>query len=1244
MRLVELRVDALPGVEEPFTLGGLAAGVTVVVGPNASGKSSLVRALRCLWSQDVHAGEAVDVAGEFEERRADGVTRWRAVRLGSHLAWERDGVSAAPPPAPPAHLLDSYLVSIETLMVDGATDEAIGDRLHREMSGGYDLPKARQAVRLPLSGYTTAGKELEAAKAKVDALERERRALWSRWQERDELEAERAAASAEAARRERYEQALELVGHLEALRDAEARLAAYPAAMERLTGQELGELADLEKDISSAAALVRKADEGLAEARASLEASGLAGSGLDLAEAERLARAAQRLEELGREADALESEAAKVRGAMAEPWGLLGGAAPRPAAGAFEPANLAAVERALGERLAARTRLEAAAAEIELCDAQLAALERDEDPTEERPWPGDARLTDHQLHAARSALAGWLAAAPLPPAPRVRAWPALLTFLGGALFALAGVLALAGGSLDGLGAAWAELARLSGSSPLLLATALLAAVALVVGLIASVAGAGARSRAHGAARPGPEAATAAAAFERAGAAPPAAWEHDAVARRLEGLLAEGARRQELTERKAQLSYRAEKARGLRATAEDEVAAANRRLQALAADTGYDAGAAPSLDAGFAAWLRTARQVRDQVLELRGLDEQRRQLEAAADERFAALAAALAGTPFSLHDLPQEPARRNGDGWLGSKLPHAGTVRARCDALVRAVKLRDQARAAEAAALSDRGKASDQHAAAVRARAELFERLDLDPAAPDAEARLRELVDDLPGWRQAKDERTGLGMLVANLERKLSDAAPELLGAARAGEVAELEDGLREAQRAASDHDDLLKRLAELEEQVKHAQRERALETARAELQRRHDAVQDHRRRALLNAAAEVLFDDVEGEHRAKRQPDVLKRARAWFRRFTHHAFELVFEPNARPAERLRARDAATGRLLAPTQLSTGTRAQLLLALRVAHAAHAEGGHARLPFFLDEALTTADPERFAQVAASLLELARDDRRQVFYLSARREDALAWQRAAEAAVADAGDEPSLAVVDLARLRRLQNAERWAGAASLAPAREVPDPRTVPEAEFARAVGVTPVDPWGPPGAVHLYHLCYDDLALLRRLAKAEVLTVGQAKGLLEAPQGLLSEAQAALLARRVAGVEAWCEAWCQGRNVPLGPTTLEGSTVSGTFLERVNAVVAEVGGDPRALLDALRAGRVKFFGPSNIEKLEAWLDEHGYFDTRPRLDRAGRIVGTAKALAAASQGGTDPLEEARQLVERLEAAVPSEKEPA
>jgi hypothetical protein len=65
---------------------------------------------------------------------------------------------------------------------------------------------------------------------------------------------------------------------------------------------------------------------------------------------------------------------------------------------------------------------------------------------------------------------------------------------------------------------------------------------------------------------------------------------------------------------------------------------------------------------------------------------------------------------------------------------------------------------------------------------------------------------------------------------------------------------------------------------------------------------------------------------------------------------------------------------------------------------------------------------------------------------------------------------------------------------------------------------------------------------------------------------------------------------------------------------------------------------------VEALEAWLDEDGFFDTRPRLDLGGRIVATAEALAAASEAGGDHLLEARQLVERLEAALPSEKEPA
>ena len=66
------------------------------------------------------------------------------------------------------------------------------------------------------------------------------------------------------------------------------------------------------------------------------------------------------------------------------------------------------------------------------------------------------------------------------------------------------------------------------------------------------------------------------------------------------------------------------------------------------------------------------------------------------------------------------------------------------------------------------------------------------------------------------------------------------------------------------------------------------------------------------------------------------------------------------------------------QLSDGTRAQLLLAARIAFAEEVERG-TTLPLFLDEALDQSDTARFEAIARSLGRIANDQGRQIFYLT-------------------------------------------------------------------------------------------------------------------------------------------------------------------------------------------------------------------------------------------------------------------------
>ncbi|MXX28760.1 MAG: AAA family ATPase, partial [Gammaproteobacteria bacterium] len=98
MRLRRLTINHLPGITPGFTFEPPDAGVTIVTGPNAIGKSSLARALKHLLSgidrnQDP---PALSLEAEFDS----GDTHWQVTRNGGQIVWVRDGEAATAPSLP----------------------------------------------------------------------------------------------------------------------------------------------------------------------------------------------------------------------------------------------------------------------------------------------------------------------------------------------------------------------------------------------------------------------------------------------------------------------------------------------------------------------------------------------------------------------------------------------------------------------------------------------------------------------------------------------------------------------------------------------------------------------------------------------------------------------------------------------------------------------------------------------------------------------------------------------------------------------------------------------------------------------------------------------------------------------------------------------------------------------------------------------------------------------------------------
>ena len=477
---------------------------------------------------------------------------------------------------------------------------------------------------------------------------------------------------------------------------------------------------------------------------------------------------------------------------------------------------------------------------------------------------------------------------------------------------------------------------------------------------------------------------------------------------------------------------------------------------------------------------------------------------------------------------------------------------------------------------------------LRARiAGLFAELGLEP---DDDRGLARRFEEWPRWREAREEKRRLERTVAELEQRLADR-PELQELSPSAARDRLSQVKEQAERIA----ELSHERGAIETELSEAARSTALENVLAGEATARAALAERREQALFATAGTFLLEAVERERDESSTPAVLRRAQELFAEFTRGRFELKV---AHEDGRLYARDAQRSVPVRVGELSGGTRAQLLLAARLAFLQHAEGEH-RLPIVLDEALATSDPERFAQVAKALLRQCDAEGRQLFYFGARSDEIPRWREACQ----EVGHaEPR--VIDLARVRGDAAAVRDPG--MLQPVvRRLPPP-TLEAADYGAEIDVPRPDPFAAPESWHLFHLLRDDLSLLRRLQGLGIESLGQWRtltggGRVSPKTAWVSEAEATRLEAWASVVASFLDHWRVGRSRPLERRDLEGcAAISQRYIDEVDALRASLGGDSVALMGALRERQVKGLRTSKIDELEEYLRAHTLYDERERQD--------------------------------------------
>jgi uncharacterized protein YhaN len=124
-----------------------------------------------------------------------------------------------------------------------------------------------------------------------------------------------------------------------------------------------------------------------------------------------------------------------------------------------------------------------------------------------------------------------------------------------------------------------------------------------------------------------------------------------------------------------------------------------------------------------------------------------------------------------------------------------------------------------------------------------------------------------------------------------------------------------------------------------------------------------------------LLEHAEAAFREAHQPDLLRRAERHLDRITGGRYTRILTGRGEDANALHLHAKHLPRpTLVDSPLSTGTREQVYLALRLAIVDHLDEGKETLPLLLDEILVNWDPGRRRRVLDLLRELAHD--RQIF----------------------------------------------------------------------------------------------------------------------------------------------------------------------------------------------------------------------------------------------------------------------------
>ncbi len=348
---------------------------------------------------------------------------------------------------------------------------------------------------------------------------------------------------------------------------------------------------------------------------------------------------------------------------------------------------------------------------------------------------------------------------------------------------------------------------------------------------------------------------------------------------------------------------------------------------------------------------------------------------------------------------------------------------------------------------------------------------------------------------------------------------------------------------------------------------------------------------LLRYTGQVVVDSLRSVHHAQNDSKLYKSADELFRTITRQRFSLLIPDGADKS--FRAFDEVKRTGLGLSELSTGTRIQLLLAVRLAYIETQEQ-HYRLPLLADELLANSDDVRAQAIIEALVEISRAGR-QVFYFTAQSDEVYKWQQYLKQ-----NPDVDFEVISLEGTEGKEFDFTGLENGMAEKSTEViPEPQNVDHRQYGETIKVPHFDLiMHPVSQLHLWYLT-DDTEFLYQCLRNQLRHWVQIKSMEKTPPYFSGEDWPAVfnqLSRRAELVNQLQKLYRIGRPKRVDRADLlKSEAVSGNYINAVGDLLEQVNGNPEQLLFSLENKAVAGFRTNKIEELREYFEREGKLAT-------------------------------------------------